>query len=163
MELKELRNKCHLTQAQASKLVGMPLRTYVRYENGSYKKDSLKYKHAIEVLTNYCLVDETRGILAFEDLKSKVSSVCKQNDVDFCILFGSYSKGKATEKSDVDLLLKTNAKGIAFYGLVEDLRQSLSKKVDVLRVEDLDGNTALLSEIFRDGVKIYNSSEKHND
>ena len=141
----------------------MPLRTYVRYENGSYKKDSLKYKHAIEVLTNYCLVDETRGILAFEDLKSKVSSVCKQNDVDFCILFGSYSKGKATEKSDVDLLLKTNAKGIAFYGLVEDLRQSLSKKVDVLRVEDLDGNTALLSEIFRDGVKIYNSSEKHND
>ncbi|MBR2282008.1 MAG: nucleotidyltransferase domain-containing protein [Spirochaetales bacterium] len=115
----------------------------------------MKYKHAIGVLTNYCLIDETRGILAFEDLKSKVSSVCEQNDVDFCILFGSYSKGKATEKSDVDLLLKTNAKGIAFYGLVEDLRQSLRKKVDVLRVEDLDGNTALMSEIFRDGVKIY--------
>ncbi len=155
MGLREIRSKCHLTQAQAASLVGIPLRTYVRYENDPKREDSLKFRHALEVLSDYCRIDENKGILTLEDLKAKVSAVCKKDGIEFCFLFGSYSKNKATERSDVDLLVKTEAKGLDFYGIVEDFRAALCKKVDVIRVEDLEGNTSLMTEILKDGVKIY--------
>ena len=75
--------------------------------------------------------------------------------MEYCYLFGSYAKGKATEKSDVDLLVSTTDSGMRFYDLVETLREKLRKKVDVLNREQLTGNDALLDEILRDGVKIY--------
>jgi predicted nucleotidyltransferase len=75
--------------------------------------------------------------------------------VKFCYLFGSYAKGKATGKSDVDLLVSTDIGGLAFFELTEALRQKLNKKVDVLHIDQLKNNFELLQEILRDGVKIY--------
>ena len=75
--------------------------------------------------------------------------------VEYCYLFGSYAKGIATETSDVDLLLRTDTTGIKFYGLVERLRETLKKNVDVLEVRQLTNNPELINEILRDGVKIY--------
>ena len=78
-----------------------------------------------------------------------------QYDVKFCYLFGSYAKGKETPTSDVDLLISANVKGIKFYGLVEELRLTLRKKVDVLDINQLKEDIALTEEIFKDGLKIY--------
>ena len=75
--------------------------------------------------------------------------------MEYCYLFGSYAKGLASETSDVDLLLCTNITGIKFYGLVERLRETLKKNVDVLEVRQLTNNPELINEILRDGVKIY--------
>ena len=41
--LKELRKKCGLTQAEASQITDIPLRTYINYENDSSKAGSIKY------------------------------------------------------------------------------------------------------------------------
>ena len=79
----------------------------------------------------------------------------KKYDVDYCFLFGSYAKGKAKENSDVDLLMSTNVKGMYFFGLVEDLRESLNNKVDVLNLAQLNNNLVLVSEILKNGIKIY--------
>ena len=79
----------------------------------------------------------------------------KHYPVEFCYLFGSYAKGKATEKSDVDLLVHTSLFGIDFFGLVESLREKLKKRVDVLDQKQLENNLALTSEILKDGIKIY--------
>ena len=57
--------------------------------------------------------------------------------------------------SDVDLLISTNVKGLKFYGLVEEIRASLHKKVDVLDMNQLKDNIELTEEIFKDGIKIY--------
>ena len=76
-------------------------------------------------------------------------------NVNFCYLFGSYSKGKAKPTSDVDLLISTDATGLKFYGLVEDIRTALHKKVDVLDINQLKDNFELTQEILKDGVKIY--------
>lgn len=65
------------------------------------------------------------------------------------------SKGKAKPTSDVDLLISTDATGLKFYGLVEDIRTALHKKVDVLDINQLKDNFELTQEILRDGVKIY--------
>lgn len=70
-------------------------------------------------------------------------------------MFGSYAKGKATPKSDVDLLIYTNETGLKFFGLVEDLRNSLKKQVDVLDQKQIANNFELTNEILKDGIKIY--------
>lgn len=61
----------------------------------------------------------------------------------------------ATEISDVDLLVMVEISGIRFYGMVEELRQSLHKKVEVLDIDQLKGNIELTNEILKDGIKIY--------
>lgn len=55
-------------------------------------------------------------------------------DVSFCYLFGSYAKGNAAPKSDVDFLISTDVKGLKFFGLVEDIRVVLHKRVDGLNM-----------------------------
>ena len=75
--------------------------------------------------------------------------------MSFCYLFGSYAKGKATPVSDVDLLISSDVKGLKFYGLVEEIRTALHKKVDVLDMNQLKDNIELTEEIFKDGIKIY--------
>lgn len=37
--------------------------------------------------------------------------------------------------SDVDLLISANVKGLKFYGLVEEIREALHKKVNVLEIK----------------------------
>ena len=75
--------------------------------------------------------------------------------VQYCYLFGSYAKRKATEISDVDLLVCTEVTGIQFYELIEALRENLKKKVDLLNQEQIRDNFDLINEILKDGIKIY--------
>ena len=57
--------------------------------------------------------------------------------------------------SDVDLLISANVKGLKFYGLIEEIRIALHKKVDILNMEQLKDNIELTEEIFKYGIKIY--------
>ena len=57
MTLKETRKKCKLTQEEASKIVGVPLRTYVQYEGDEAKADTLKLERMIERLEEYASKD----------------------------------------------------------------------------------------------------------
>jgi predicted nucleotidyltransferase len=70
-------------------------------------------------------------------------------------LFGSYAKGKATPMSDVDLFVNTSVTGLKFFGLIEELREALKKKVDLLDRRQIEGNFELTNEILKDGIKIY--------
>jgi predicted nucleotidyltransferase len=153
--LKELRKKCGLTQAEASQITDIPLRTYINYENDSSKADSIKYNYIIQKLQEYSLVDETLGILRFEEIISVCAEVFSEYTVHYCYLFGSYAKGTPTEQSDIDLLISTEVSGLKFYGLAERLRERLKKKVDLINVEQLKDNPELIEEILKDGVKIY--------
>ena len=73
----------------------------------------------------------------------------------YCILFGSYARGSATEKSDVDILISTEITGLRFFGIAEKLRQELHKKVDLLDTEQLNNNKELLDDILKEGIRIY--------
>ena len=100
-------------------------------------------------------IDEEHGIIDIEYIRDKCQKVFEKYDVDFCYLFGSYAKNKATPTSDVDLLISAKVKGLKFYGLVEEVRTALHKKVDVLDVNQLNNNMELTQEILKDGIKIY--------
>lgn len=154
-KLKEIRTEKKMTQQQVADLVGISLRSYKSYENEPEKADTIKYNYIMEQLKKINIIDEENGILATDDIIKKCRSIFEKYDVNYCYLFGSYAKGKATPVSDVDLLISANIKGLKFYGLVEELRTSLHKKVDVLDINQLKDNIDLLEEILKDGVKIY--------
>lgn len=154
-ELKTLRIEKKMTQQQVADLVGISLRSYKSYENEPEKADTIKYNYIIDMLKKTNVIDEEHGILETEDIIKKCTNVFEKYDVNYCYLFGSYAKGKATPVSDVDLLISSNLKGLKFYGLVEEIRTTLNKKVDVLDVNQLKDNIELMNEILKDGVKIY--------
>ena len=139
-ELKDLRKEKKMTQQEVADLAGISLRSYKTYENDETKSDSIKYKYLMEQLTKVNFIDEEHGLLDVDDIKRKCTKVLEQYDVNFCYLFGSYAKGKETPTSDVDLLISANIKGLKFYGLVEELRTVLHKKVDVLDMNQLKEN-----------------------
>lgn len=155
MELKELRLSKELTQEEAARILGITRRTYVNYESGKIDKSSLKYKYVLEALLKVNMIDENHGILTVDKIKKICTDVFQEYDVDYCYLFGSYAKGKATETSDIDLLVSMQTNGMKFFGLVEALREQLKKKVDVLDIAQLNNNNALVREILKDGIKIY--------
>ena len=155
VDLKELRIEKKMTQQEVADLVGISLRSYKSYENDEEKRDTIKYNYIVEQLSKINYIDEETGILELEDIVRKCTEVFERYEVSFCYLFGSYAKGKATQTSDVDLLISANVKGLKFYGLVEEIRTALHKKVDVLDMNQLKNNIELTEEIFKDGIKIY--------
>ena len=144
-----------ITQQQAADFVGVPLRTYSNYENDPRKQTSVKYKYIIDTLYTYGCIDEEHGVLTLEKIKEICASVFSEYDVEYCYLFGSYAKGKATPTSDVDLFVNTSVMGLQFFELIEELRERLGKKVDLLDQRQLENNFELTSEILKDGIKIY--------
>lgn len=155
MTLRELRKSKGITQQQAADFIGIPLRTYSNYETDSTKQTSIKYKYMLEKLFTYGYIDEENGILTVDEIKKVCVGVLSNYPVEYCYLFGSYAKGKATPTSDVDLLVYTTVSGLKFYGLVEELREKLKKKVDLLDQKQIADNFDLTNEILKDGIKIY--------
>lgn len=154
-DLKSIRLDKELTQQQAASLVGISLRSYKSYENDLDKRGNLKYNYIYEKLSQINPIDKEHGIVDLEYISRKCSEIFDKYKINFCYLFGSYAKGKAKDDSDVDLLISTEIKGLKFFGLVEELRNSLQKKVDVIEVAVLKDNVELLEEILKDGIKIY--------
>ncbi len=155
MTLKELRKKHKLTQEECAKYLGIPVRTYQNYERDDVNTQSMKYQFMFGKLEQYGFIDEEHGLLTLERIKAICESICKEYNVRYCYLFGSYAKGNATEKSDVDLLVSTELTGMRFFELVEVLRENLRKKVDVLNQDQIKDNFELVNEILKDGIKIY--------
>lgn len=155
MTLKELRKKKKLTQIECAKYLGIPVRTYQNYESNDSKSTSIKYMYMMQKLEQYGFIDETHGVLSIQQIKEICSDIFSDFEVEYCYLFGSYAKNRATETSDVDLLIGTPVSGMRFYDLIEALREGLLKKVDVLNREQLTDNPELINEILKDGIKIY--------
>lgn len=154
-KLKKMRIEKNLTQQQAAELMGISLRSYKSYENDEEKIGTLKYNYMIEKLSEINPIDESHGVINIEYIQQKCEKVFEEYEIEFCYLFGSYAKGKATPESDVDLLISTEVSGLKFYGLVEEIRAALHKKVDVLNMNQLTDNPELTKEILKDGIKIY--------
>lgn len=156
MTLKELRTQKGLTQKECADYLQVPYRTYVRYEHdGQTNANAIKYQYMLNKLSDYGLIDETHGILTIEQIKQICSDIFPAYSVNFAYLFGSYAKNKATELSDIDLLVSTETSGLKFYELVEVLREKLGKQIDLLDIAQLENNTSLTQEILKDGIKIY--------
>lgn len=153
-ELKQIREQKNISQIEAASILGISRRTYQKYESLEDGQDN-KLQYFIDRLNKSFIVDEEHGILSIDAIKNTVHEILSKYDVDFCYLFGSYAKDRANPSSDIDLLIDTPITGLDFFGLIEELRNELHKKIDLLKLNQLEGNPELLREILKDGIKIY--------
>jgi len=80
--------------------------------------------------------------------------ILKRNGVVKAGIFGSYARGEAKKKSDVDLLVKTkkNMGLLEFAGLKVKLEEKLHRKVDLVEYETI--KPLIKKEILADEVRI---------
>lgn len=64
----------------------------------------------------------------------QIIEICRQNDVAMVGIFGSSARGEATDKSDVDLLVRFKGRKslLTLVRLERELEMALGRKVDLL-------------------------------
>ena len=157
-ELKKKRKELGITQIQAANACGVSRRTYQTYEETDNNNDT--FKELMSKLEEMGILDGSNYILNIKYIKF----VCKQvlvkyPEVKCAYLFGSYARGEATGKSDVDIMVVCHDMGLEFFKIAPDLEDLLHKQVDIHTHEALINNQQLLEDILMEGVKIYESKD----
>lgn len=94
-------------------------------------------------------------VYTVQQIQMILEPIFSDYEVKKAILFGSYAKGVAEEQSDVDILVDSGLKGLAFWGLLEDVVTSLGKNVDLIDVSQITPNSQIEEEIRESGKVIY--------
>lgn len=91
-----------------------------------------------------------------DEIKTKALPIAIRYGVDELSLFGSYARGEADEKSDLDFLIqKGNIKGLISYcGMITDLEDVFQCHVDLV-IKNAIKDDQFLAEICKDEVKLY--------
>lgn len=86
-------------------------------------------------------------MLSIATIRERIAPVCKKYPIRKAYLFGSYARGSATEKSDVDLRIEGDIKSFFMLGgIYSDLSDALGTELDLLsRLPD--------SEPFKENLK----------
>ncbi len=127
MTLKEIRKNCKLTQKQVSDIVGVPLRTYLNYENNEKDADELKLERMKERLMEYIAKDTSI-------LKDKI----------LLITGGTGSFGHAV----VDRFLKTDIKEIRILSRDEKKQDDMRKAYNNDKLKFYIGDVRNLDSII---------------
>ena len=98
------------------------------------------------------------NILSKEDIIARLIPVFSENGIKKAILFGSYASGSQTEGSDIDILVDSGLHGLRFFGLLEDVCNTLGKAVDLIDVYQLKSGCEMERNIQETGVLIYEQS-----
>ena len=154
MTLKELRKEKELSQLEASKIANVSLRTYIYYEKDINKVNTNTYKFIFDSLDKYNQIDEEHGVIPFNKIVEKLMPILTKHNINLCYIFGSYAKGTATESSDIDILIDTDITGLEFFNLIEELRITLKKKIDLLRLKDITPDNPISLNILKYGKRI---------
>lgn len=94
-------------------------------------------------------------IYTIPQLQRILAPILTRYQVKKAVLFGSYGKACATDRSDVDLLVDSGLRGLRFVGLTEDIRAALQKDVDVFDVTHIEPHSLIDREIRDTGVTLY--------
>ncbi len=93
---------------------------------------------------------------SIEEIKSKIVPIAKKYQIEKVYLFGSYARGDAHDKSDIDLRIdKGNMRGLfQFAGFFSEVENEIGKnRIDIVTTNSLDQE--FLNNIMKDEVLIY--------
>ena len=97
--------------------------------------------------------------LSIEQIRGRLTPVFEKYGVRRAVLFGSYAKGTATAKSDVDLFVDSGLRGLKFTGFLYDIERAAGVRTgvrtDVLDAADVTPRSAVEREIRDTGIVIY--------
>lgn len=96
-------------------------------------------------------------IYTIEEIEKILKEILTDKPVYKVILFGSYAKKKATQKSDIDLIIDTKSKlkGFALLKLICQIEEKLQKKVDGFEKYEILEDSLIDKEIKETGVVVY--------
>ena len=119
------------------------------------RNESALYAAEPVTLTQYMAQRDAKPLYTIAELKKTLSPIFKKHKVRKATLFGSYVKGTATTRSDVDLVVDSGLKGLAFYGLLNDVTEALRFPVDLIEQREIQQGSDMAAEIEDTGVTIY--------
>lgn len=95
------------------------------------------------------------AVYTIDELKTVIGDIAKQYGVKKVALFGSYSTGKETPDSDIDLLIdKGEIKGFfMFNSFVHSIQEKLNKDIDIMTYDSL--NRSLIKDSVKNEVVLY--------
>ena len=94
-------------------------------------------------------------IYSVDEIKERFEKVAKKYEIDEAYLFGSYARGDATKKSDVDFYIRAdNLKGWDLGGIWVDTQKAMNKKIDLITTEAIMEKD-FEQEMKKNLVKIY--------
>lgn len=92
------------------------------------------------------------NVMPIDQLIDKVTTICKQNNVQKLVLIGSFATGTAAPRSDIDFVVYGCSNLIK---LEADLEQiDTLRKIDIFEFESIH-NEFLLEDIEKYGKQIY--------
>ena len=94
-------------------------------------------------------------VYTLPQLRAVLAPVFMRYGIQKAVLFGSYGKGTATEKSDSDLLVDSGLRGLRFVGLLDDVQRAVGKDVDLFDVTHIQSGSRIDREIQATGVTVY--------
>ena len=154
-ELRQKRKELGLTQIQAANICGVSRRTYQTYEETQNINST--YDELIDKLNEMGVLDGSNYISNVKYIKQVCNQLFKEKypEIKCAYLFGSYARGEATGKSDIDILVVCPPMGMKFYGVASELEEQLHKQVDLHTHRQLNNNEKFLEEVLKEGIKIY--------
>ncbi|MGI6715774.1 MAG: nucleotidyltransferase family protein [Eubacteriales bacterium] len=96
------------------------------------------------------------SIIAQDKLKEIIKPILRKYNAEKALLFGSYARGDATEKSDIDLVIfggkRFNPTDI--FAVAEELYIKTLKPVDVYEISEINKDSSIYHSIMKEGVGI---------
>ncbi len=98
------------------------------------------------------------NVYSVDEIRSRIAPVAEKHGLKAVYLFGSYARGTATPKSDVDLLVDISGTKIkSLLQLSEvlcDFEDALGKQVDLVTTRSLERPIRMPSEVyFRENLR----------
>ena len=92
-----------------------------------------------------------------EEIKNLLHPIFVKKDVIRAVLFGSYSRGEATDESDIDIaaLVDDEMSILNFCDIADSVINELGKNVDFIYANDIIPNGKIDLELKKDGVILY--------
>ena len=103
------------------------------------------------------IMDGSNYICSIQGIKLVCRKLFKEKypEVQAAYLFGSYARGEATGKSDIDILVVCSPMDMRYYGMIAELEQELHKEVDMHTHRQLVNDARFAEQVLIDGIKIY--------
>lgn len=154
-QLRQKRKELGLTQIQAANACGVSRRTYQTYEETNNLNAT--YDELIRKLDEMGVLDGSNYICSIKYIKHVCKQLFKEKypEIECAYLFGSYTRGEATGKSDIDILVVCPPMGMKFYGIAAELEERLNKQIDLHTHRQLAKSEKFLGQILKEGIKIY--------
>jgi|JI10StandDraft_1071094.scaffolds.fasta_scaffold05783_6 predicted nucleotidyltransferase len=107
------------------------------------KEVSIVPNHKSEVINKIKLIEILKGYF-------------KDKPIQKAYLFGSYARGEANGKSDIDILVELDYStkvGTQFFRMTDDLQELFGKKVDLLSSEAV--TEKIKDQVWKERVPVY--------